>query len=494
MRTTPLNLRDGQPRLLVCAIAIVAAFAAKGLSLIPGYAFDDYAGAYTDQSLRFYLSQGRYTQAALQWILTHARMTTTDIAWVTTFVCLLALAGIAAHIAARIKKPQTSFALVATWVGIICAYPYFTEYFSFRQALYNASFYLIFTLVHLVVLSRVNFSRPLLAHENRAHVAQSIFWLLLAMGGHQITVAIAAGAIYAITLASDEFPALDFRAKIKRLIRALGPAVVSLVAYVVLYKIVKMLFPASVDSRGELLSPSEFHTRLHDLLQLCRKVFWQAEPTVPRMAKLMLAIGAVPLLVRVAIKQPVMTVLWFVGLIGLTALALLPLAASGVWWPVPRALSALGFIFGAMAAALTVIARAEKPIYALPWLAAVLLLSFSSASVLQQQQRLNRWDMTKAQQIVHDLQLRFGGTPSKPVVISGGSFAYPERLSTMDGDLNASAFIVPWALTGLFGEASGNAITFENDPTHAAVRCKDRPRWPDGESIFEADNKIFICL
>lgn len=475
-------------------IALTFTFLAKGLALVPGYAFDDYAGTYADQSLQFYLSQGRYTQALLQWVLTHAKLSTTDIAWVTTSLCLLALAGIANYMVTHVMRKHVPLVYIAAPIGILCAYPYFTEYFTFRQAAYNEAFYLLFTLAHLQAFAKLDIFRTPLSKENRGAFLSSVAWLLLAMGGHQITLGISACIIYAITLTTEEFERANFSARLRILCRALLSPAIALVCYLILYKLLKMAAPQSVDPRGNILALSAIPERLANLWHLSRKIFLQGEPTVSALAKGLLAIGAIIPFAMTLLKSPGRLLFWVIGLVGLIILAILPLAVSGVWWPVPRALSGLGFVFGSMAASLLVIAEARKPVIALPWICASLLLAFNSAAMLQQQQRLNRWDLNRAQLIVHDIQLRYGETPSMTVTFVGASWKYPRALSTTDGDLNASAFLQPWSIGGLLSEASGDRINVEKATEEAQHMCASRPKWPNHEAIFDTAGRIFVCL
>lgn len=475
-------------------IALAFTLLAKGLALVPGYAFDDYAGAYVDQGLKFYLSQGRYTQALLQWILTYAHLSTTDIAWVTTSLCLLALAGIASFVATHVTRQHAPLAYIAAPIGILCAYPYFTEYFTFRQAAYNEAFYLIFTLAHLQAFARLDLSRTPLSKENRGAFLVSVAWLLLAMGGHQITLGMSASIIYAIVLSTEEFKHADFSTRLRLLCRALLSPAVALVCYLILYKLLKMTAPQNVDPRGNMLPLSAIPERLADLWHLSGKIFLQGEPTVSALAKGLLAIGVLVPFAATLFKSPGRLIFWTLGLVGLILLAMLPLAVSGVWWPVPRTLSGLGFVFGPMAASLLAIAEVRRPVVALPWICASLLLAFNSAAMLQQQQRLNRWDLSRAQLIVHDIQLRYGKTPLMPIALAGASYTYPRALSTSDGDLNASAFVKPWSLEGLLSEASGDRIEVEKTAEEAQRMCADRPHWPDHDAIFDTAGRIFVCL
>lgn len=480
--------------LLVYLAAVTFVFAAKGLALVPGYAFDDYTGTYADQPLAFYLSQGRYTQAVLQWLLTQTGLSTTDVAWPTTLACLLILAAIATQITLKIAKPETPFFLILPCLGIICAHPYFTEYFTFRQALYNACFYLAFTWLHLRDASRIDSSRSLLDSQNRRPLFQSILWLLLAIGGNQITAAIAASAAYATTLTEDQFSIASWKQKTILLLRALAPTVVALAMYLLLYKSIKLLFPTIVDPRGNILALQDIPSRLQALVSLAAKVVWRGEPTLSVAAKLMLAVGLVPLLSAGLLQQREPMLFWCVGLLGLAGLAILPLSLSAVWWPVPRALSALGFVTGAMAAALLAISGVNKPAYAAPWLIAAVLMALSSTAMLHQQMRLNRWDLNKALLITHDIQVRFGQTPAKHIALSGANFAFPRQLTTTDGDLNASAFVHFRSLGGLLSEASGDNIIVDDVPTIAASECRNHGHWPQGDAILETPERIYVCL
>jgi hypothetical protein len=476
----------------LCALLFV--LAAKGLALVPGYGFDDYSGTYRDQVLSFYLSQGRYTQALLQWLLTQTGLSTTDIAWPTTLACLLLLAAVATRITLRIGTADTRLILIVPCLGIIAAHPYFTEYFTFRQALYNASLYLAFLWLHLGATARLDASRPLLGRDNRWPLLAAIGWLLLAMGGNQITVAIAASAAYAEALADDCQPLSQWRQQIARLLRALAPSIIAMAAYLLLYKGVKSFFSAETDPRGNLLAFADIPTRLGMLATLVGKLVWRDEPTLSFVAKLFFALALLPLFFAAAIRRPRQTILWCVGVVGLMALALAPIALSAVWWPVPRSLSAVGFVMGAMACALVALSGRKAAIYGVPWLATALLMVLSSSAMLHQQLRLNRWDLEKAQGITRDIQIRFGQTPLKHVALGGANYAYPRALTTTDGDLNASAFVHARGLEGLLSEASGDHLIVDEVPDIATNECKGHPRWPQAGSLLETPERIYVCL
>lgn len=479
--------------LLAYLAALVFVLAAKGFALIPGYGFDDYSGTYSDQTLSFYLSQGRYTQATLQWLLTQTGLSTTDIAWPTTLACLLLLAALATRITLNIGRGTTPFVLLVPCLGIIGAHPYFTEYFTFRQALYNASFYLAFTWLHLGAAARLDAS-GLFSRANRRPLLEAIGWLLLAMGGNQITVAIAASAAYAQALAEDELILPGWRECCVRLSRALAPSAFAMVIYLLIYKGIKTFFSFETDPRGNLIALGDISSRLTDLASLGAKVLWRGEPTLSLAAKLMLALGLLPLLCLAATRRPRKTLFWCAGALGLGALAVVPVALSSVWWPVPRALSALSFVMGAMASALVVLSGRTRAIYAMPWFAAALFMVLSSSAMLHQQWRLNRWDLNKAQGIAHDIQLRSGQAQSRHVTLSGANYAYPRLLTTMDGDLNASAFAHFRSLEGLLSEASGEYLIVDSVPDIAASKCKDQPHWPQAGSLIETPERIYVCL
>jgi hypothetical protein len=109
---------------------------------------------------------------------------------------------------------------------------------------------------------------------------------------------------------------------------------------------------------------------------------------------------------------------------------------------------------------------------------------------------LNSWDAMKANRIVTRLEQNPAFQQVQTIFISGGKWAYPAHLRTIQGDLNISAFYPGYTKLPLLIEASGynfKPATKEQKVQGEQV-CKQVAPWPSPESVSILGNLAVICL
>ncbi|MBO3276808.1 hypothetical protein JFY56_16410 [Pseudomonas sp. Milli4] len=61
-------------------------------------------------------------------------------------------------------------------------------------------------------------------------------------------------------------------------------------------------------------------------------------------------------------------------------------------------------------------------------------------------------------------------------------------------DHGHSAFLTPWAIQGLFREATGHELEWVYPGDAGPALCRDAPPWPAKGSLRRQDEVIYVCL
>jgi len=121
---------------------------------------------------------------------------------------------------------------------------------------------------------------------------------------------------------------------------------------------------------------------------------------------------------------------------------------------------------------------------------------FLSNQILADQQRINQWDRMMANRIISRLEMHPNFSNVKYVHINGGSWGFPAKLRTIQGDVNVSAFFPSWSKVPLLSEVSGYRFEEAIGPKAVVGKtyCEARQPWPHAESITVDDDMAIICL
>lgn len=482
-------MREKKDFVLIYTGVLIALLMSKGLALVPALALDDYAALHQDRNPLFYLWQGRFTQALIQVVLTGLGVTPTAIAW-PVIILFFAFAAWAIALGILYAANSRGSALGLSAVGaVIASHPYLTEYFTFRESLITqgASFALI-SLVFLISKQGLP-----LGQSAKYFRWVSLVLLMVFLAGAQQTAFIILGFFIFTGLVNRDLEgfsrenSIQYSGKYELLFLYF----ISAFLYAVTYLLIKGVADAPMDSRSSIISLSEIGNRLDLIASLTGKLLLGSEPILSFSVKLYSYCIFLFLLLAGISKIKSFLLITFVAILFYFCSIFL-VSVSGVWWPVPRAVYALGFALGL--SLLLAYVNAPKRLakfFPVAVFFAALGMAFHSSALLYDQIRLNRWDGWVATGIAHDLA-EFNVESESKVILVGAPWAHPLGLKTIDGDLNTSALAVSWAAKHLFMEVSGRKWDLKSVAT--APECENVSPWPKKGAIRNEKDIIYVCL
>jgi len=472
--------------------SLIVLFASKGQAFLPGYAFDDFVASDAHVPVRHFLSQGRFSSAAIFWVLKAINTPAALVYWPALLLLFPVLAASITLGIAYVVGKQGRLYTLALAVGLASSYPYLTEYFTFRMVALPLLTGFGGLLVFLACASLQDFRDGPPQPMRTSLVLYGALGLLVATGSFQHIFLLACifciGAVVATRWGED---GRGWRATFALNKASLLMLLMTAVSYALIFSLIKLLVAVGGDSRAEVLGFSAIYTRFIEFGALARKILFGSEPLVSAIAKATVAIIIGAYLVLAVRRHPMQTLATVLAALILVVVAVAFVLLGKTWWPVPRAIFPLGF---SLAVVVALLGRYVAPP---TWLrvlglASIGLLCLHSSAILSDQLRLNRWDMNKAALISRDILAHPEFSPSRSVVLVGGSWRHEISLRTTDGDLNASVFIADWGVGGLFREATGLAWSRLGAATeHHAC---DHQKWPQQGAIKLSGEAIVVCL
>ena len=462
--------------------------ASKSLGLTLGYALDDYATLISDkgQMQGFFVSQGRFTFALMQNVMDLSDLKQPQLAGLGFF---LSAGGLLLISWVTLAKWLEKDIWLAIAVGaLLGAHPFFAEYVSFRQSLFPMG------VCFLLVVGAIF----LLAQEGPGSIARfcaACGVAAIASGINQIAMAFFCLAALGIALQRNiDLPPL--RALLLAIRSSVLAGAVAGAFYLVLSAFAIRMVAVNPNDRMSVLGLGDIGTRLGDIATLLAGIFGGSHPLVGPVAALCTGAAILVLCVRATTKHGQWMQVVSGGIVialGLV-LTLLPTSISGVWWPVPRTLIVLPLAVALGIAILSFGAsRVQVRVASVALLIAVAIFSGKSGWLLENQQRLNRWDIGLARDIVMRISETRQLDAATPILIHRAKWAYEIDPSMPLGDANTSALTSRWAVDPLFEEASGRRLNVksgdEGDKT-----CENSPSFPNSGSIREVEGALHVCL
>jgi hypothetical protein len=476
------------------AIAYACAFlGSKFMGLSVGYALDDYAVSHpgADGLAGFFISQGRYTNAALDWLLQASQLNMTSF----SVVAFLATLVFSTLFYLEVFNPRSTAkpSIVVAMAALLGAHSYYTEYVTFRQSALPMS--VMFGLLFIAVRQY----RMALSGDNRVlRLVVATAAGVVAMGANQLALCYGAiGVLYLHMTAAVEMPAgSSLREQAKATCSALLCTLLAGIALsagnLVLAKIMRMLLGVGSNGRATLVTLEQLPERAVQLMDLMPAILVRAEPIASTPAKAFLLMGICAALIPLSAPRRRVALIAVVFALCGWAIALLPHAVSGTWWPVPRTLVAIPMVLAGVLGLSHGLGRWQAGIAAtLTVTAAVLFCAHSNATLINQQ-RINRWDIAQAQEIAYRVAERHPEKHAKLAVV-GGKWAYPVAPLAVQGDMNLSALSIGWAIDPLFDEATGTDMNVRVAPELTDL-CAARSKFPAADSTVESAEEIVVCL
>lgn len=473
---------------IVFTVGVFATLLSKGLALIPGYGLDDFQlvqAPLTTEDVPFFLARGRYTQAIIELLLARLHLTSVGISWVSVLLLLVIFSFVVSASAFFVTRGKGNVWVLGAAVALIVAHPYSTEYFTFRQATISLS--IAFALLGLAIVT----TWKLYESERRSAIFYFLVTALLLLLATGIMQSIL--IVYGVIVLAKLFYELSIGPRLK--IHQLA----SLLAFVSTGVIYFFLLRLSVnfsgippEPRAELIQSSEWRERFFTVFDQLVTILFRAEPVLGRDLKVFSVVLFVLLLVIVAVRTPLRAVYAVLFTLLSTVLGLFLVAIPAVWWPVPRAVFPLSFIPGLLFIMLVAgISKRLSFLFAGLVALVALGLSLNSATILNDQHRLNVWDLNTARSITERISA-LGIESDKKIILVGAPWGYPVGLSTIQGDLNNSALSVNFSSPGLFSEATGQKWLVEN--RESSPVCSGAGVWPSKSSVVFSDGVVFVCF
>ncbi|MBO3276154.1 glucosyltransferase domain-containing protein [Pseudomonas schmalbachii] len=494
-------LAAGQLRQAILFFAVLACLlASKGLAFMPGYMLDDYL--HTD---RFdgrelaYLSQGRFTEAALQLLTSWLGFRWTELYILNLTLLFLAYAYLISLFVGSLAPGPRALPVQLLGGGLIAVHPFFTELVSFREAAVNSvcfvGFLCLFFHAWLSIGPHPGSQRGWRLHAGAAAA------LTLALGAYQAALPLAVCLLLLVTFqralgrVREQGGSLSVAWLVQW--RLLLPVPAAVLAYALVNILIALVLPVGAgDARGRPAGFGEILGRGPDILALLAELLYGGSAfQSPALSLLLLLLlgGGLFCLWRACRSAALPALLLFLALL---LLCVAPLAMAGVWWPVYRALPAVGFLVGGM---LTLcLGQGGRPPLAFLLLGglAIWALAGQSNRILFDQWRLNRWDMSKAQLLVHDIQRLYGADFREEVslIVGRGRVVHSTPLASAMRDHGRSAFDVAKVQSGLLREATGRRIGVIAADEPMRALCDGSPIWPQEGAIHKRGDVLYVCL
>lgn len=460
----------------------------KIISLSLGYSADDYATLLSDgQDLsKFLLSQGRFTFALIQSLIDFAGIKQPELAGIGFF--LAACGSLAIYWTTLADWLQNNRALAFSIGALLGSHPFITEYFSFRQAIFPMA-------ICFMLVAAGAYSYRIRRKEEKYSFFYAASFAALAAGINQLAMSLFCISIFAIgykKLCSEK----SSNPLLNAFKQTLFMGGLATLIYFIFFISSSYLFPIQSNDRLTTISASQIPQRLYEVILLLGSIISGSHPLIGKLSAICLFAALVILSLTYYLRRNL-----FISLVGALivmvlgiAIALLPVMISKVWWPVPRTLIALPLIFAIAATWLAMDSKNwQKHTASTLIIIASIIFSAKSASMLINQQRLNRWDISLAREIVQKISETQIVTADTPIVLHQAKWGYEVANTMAIGDTNVSALSIAWSVDQLFEEATGRKLKMRLE-TQKTDLCIGRPAFPDGRSIVKIDNTINVCL
>ena len=491
------------------AIMIVAGVASRLGVLLGGFATDDYAFALTlkPMDLDVFFSQGRLISGAIASILETqgARAPEQYLLFGTLAIVLQAM-----FMASILRFTGLSRLSGAATIGaLMVAHPYGTEIFTFKTALPPYCAALAFCIYAM--------ERILHSPESRRARLEAGIALTLTLATYQIFInhlavtVLLALVISELSRSGQTAQGQPIASEIRR--RALSLMAACIASVPVYYAVVHGLDALGVFSldvsRTRFIPLEAVPERLQQIYWKIVLIYMAGEPILPDWMKLAILITLAASILKVAVHlRPLRSKRDLLGLFLIACIltSMLPMSLGMIllfqgWWPVPRVLGHVAIIIGLITIAGDFCSanaqnRQWKTLESALRLALVGGFLLINNQIFQDQLRVNDWDRSLASRIVARLESDpgFGGVTT--LHVDGRVSTVPNGVTTLQGDMNISAFNRTWSQVSLFSYVTGGNYAPADDEARrrGSAYCDSAPPWPAGPSTRVIDTLAIICL
>jgi hypothetical protein len=295
--------------------------------------------------------------------------------------------------------------------------------------------------------------------------------------------------------------------------RAITLTIISAIAAIASVSIMwlgKVLGLVQLAQRASFIDFDMIPERIGQISSAFVKIYWSAEPVfsgwLKTLVALMLIVSVVIIFWRLLTGKGKENSINNLSLTFFAFLLLIPVSLGIIvvlkdWWPVPRVVSHVAIIIGlifllADSCVQNSDSRFLKTTIFISRIVVLVGFVFLSNQIFADQQRINQWDRMMANRIISRLEMHPNFINVKFVYINQGSWGFPAKLRTIQGDMNISAFYPEYSRVPMLSEVSG--YSFEQAIGSKAADgenyCKIKQPWPHAESITVDNDVAIICL
>lgn len=349
-------------------------------------------------------------------------------------------------------------------------------------------------------------SITLVAHNQRLWWLGSLL-LLAALSIYQLVLNYACiMVLFGLVLAWVEASTKTGSFREKDAVRPFASSALTISAALFLYllgnKVITFTLKADQEGRAQLIGIADLEIRVDQVVSLAQELLRMPLlidlPIPSILLWATVVFGWAFFLLKVVRNRTVSMV------VPLSVLPMIALASLGVvlvgstWWPVPRVLGGVTLV---MACGMHLALTLPTP----KWLrrgvivTSLLVITTSIAvshRIHADQLQVNSHDRYLAQLIYQRLIETQGFSEELPLVITNTRmlWTHPVAVRTVKGDLNISAFSVPWSTAGLFALSTGRRLDFKNPDEQDEEMCTALAPWPSPEAVVVLPDKALICL
>ncbi len=510
MEKIKFKILDGWEGTHVKLLLIVfgAALIAKGGVLARGFAVDDYAfgQGFTKGELGIFLTQGRFLLGGIDSFIDSLGVNINDL-YVSLGVCALLLQ--AALVVSILRFVGVANARGAALVGaVMVVHPYLAEILTFRMVLPGYCVAAAFSIVSLEMISR----KPLRWPHIAIALVTTVGMLFIYQGFlNYFSAAIIFAYLFgAISWKRIGFEVADGQDLKRRAVVLMVVCLASALIFLIILSVSKSLGWIELTGRANFIERGFIAERTEQIKELLLRIYWLGEPVSPRWVKILVAAMisiAVILTARIfwfqekKSKKPLDALGILFGLLFLIPVTVGVIAPFKDWHPVPRVLPQVALIVGLLllvgySAVRGFFGKTPGNIFSGLLVLLLVVFVFISNQIFADQQRINSWDRSEANRVIFRLEQQEDFSKIEYIFVSDGGWRHSSRLSTIQGDMNISAFSPEYARVPLLVEASGyefkKSVGYQN--LIGERYCEKSKPWPSQESIFIVENLAIVCL
>lgn len=487
-------------------IGTIGAFLARGLLLFtPSQSIDDYRYLFAPPSITTSLSQGRWGSNIIFELSSQIGLYGNFAPTLVGIISLLLLV-IIGLITCRIWKINNNASIASIVILLFTTFPYQAEIFTFKAV--TLVFIVGLTIAYLSVYhSKLNFLSTTLTAIGFSF-SLSIYQISINYIAQLLLIGIIIEALRQFKPNISNFQHYIIKViKESNILPQLLTISLGLLIYAITNKVILSALHITLTNRAELLSLSDISLRYTQLHTLLNKILFTHEGIFPLTTKIALLIvfglSILGVTKRFFFKHKNNTVanLILLTILGLLVLSIITNIGVSIileqWWPVPRVLIGMG-TFWAGITSIAYLSSGKKIKTFIVIISTIITLSFISLNnhIYIDQIRVNEKDRSKANRILTRLEMDKDFENIIYISIIGKEWSYGNQITTVEGDMNISAFGAEWGKIPLLNETGGyNFLPSPKEQRQEAIKyCSTANNWPSEKSITIKGNHAIVCL